>query len=129
MEFFGYRKLVAYVRAKDIIKHIYILLRKFPKEENSALCNQLRRSSVSITSNIAEGLSRFSNKDKVHFLEISYGSLMEAMSQLEIARDLEYISEADLENMESLIAEEARLLSGLQNSFKDDTNSQKLKRL
>jgi len=122
MEFFGYRNLLAYTKAKEIIKHTYRLLRKFPKEEQYAMCDQLRRSVVSITSNIAEGTSRYSLKDKTHFLEIAYGSLMEAMSQLEVAADLEYISDIDLKNIEALIQEESRLLSGLQKSYSSPNN-------
>jgi len=117
MEFFGYRKLVAYVRACEVRRYTYRLLKFFPKEEQFALCNQMRRSAVSVTSNIAEGMTRYSVKDKVHFLEIAYGSLMELMSQMEVAFDENYISETDYNNIENLIAETARVLSGLQKSF------------
>ena len=55
MEVFGYRNLIAYQQAKEIIKRTYKLLKKFPTEERYAMCDQLRRASVSITSNIAEG--------------------------------------------------------------------------
>ena len=68
MEFFGYRKLIAYVKAREVREQVYRLLKDFPKNEQFALCNQLRRSAVSVTSNIAEGMSRYSVKDKVHFL-------------------------------------------------------------
>ena len=68
MEFFGYRKLVAYVKACEVRRRVYRLIKQFPKEEQFALCDQLRRASVSITSNIAEGMTRYSNKDKIHFL-------------------------------------------------------------
>ena len=117
MEFFGYRNLVAYVKAKEVRLQVYRLLKRFPKEEQFALCNQLRRAAVSITSNIAEGMTRFSTKDKVHFIEIAYGSLMEVMSQLEVAQEENYISVEEFHNMETLIADTARLLSGLQRSF------------
>ena len=117
MEFFGYINLVAYVKAKEVRLQVYRLLKRFPKEEQFALCNQLRRAAVSITSNIAEGMTRFSTKDKVHFIEIAYGSLMEVMSQLEVAQEENYISIEEFHNMETLIADTARLLSGLQRSF------------
>ena len=117
MEFFGYRNLVAYVKAKEVRLQVYRLLKRFPKEEQFALCNQLRRAAVSITSNIAEGMTRFSTKDKVHFIEIAYGSLMEVMSQLEVAQEENYISIEEFHNMETLIAETGRLLTGLQKSF------------
>lgn len=123
MEFFGYRKLIAYVKACEVRRKVYRLIKKFPKEEQFALCDQLRRAAVSITSNIAEGMTRYSNKDKTHFLEISFGSLMEVMSQLEVAYDEKYINEDDFNNMETLIAETARVLSGLQNSFNSSTDN------
>jgi len=122
MEFFGYRKLIAYVKACEVRRKVYRLIKNFPKEEQFALCDQLRRAAVSITSNIAEGMTRYSNKDKTHFLEISFGSLMEVMSQLEVAYDEKYINEDDFNNMETLIAETARVLSGLQNSFNSTTD-------
>lgn len=85
------------------------------------MCDQLRRASVSITSNIAEGINRFSVKDKAHFIEMSYGSLMEVSSQFEIAEELGYITTEDRMSMDNLIEEEARILSGLLNSFKPST--------
>jgi len=117
MEFFGYRKLVAYIRASEVRKYVYHLLKSFPKEEQFALCSQMRRASISVTSNIAEGMTRYSVKEKSHFLELSFGSLMELMSQTEIAFEENYISETEFKNIENLIAETARLISGLQKSF------------
>ena len=124
MEVFGYRKLIAYQKAKEVVKKTYKLLKKFPPEERYAMCDQLRRASISVTSNIAEGVNRFSVKDKAHFIEIAYGSLMEVSSQFEVAEELGYITTVDRQNMDVLIEEDARLLSGLFNSYKPtDTNS------
>ena len=116
-EIFGYRKLVAYQKAKEIVKRTYKLLEKFPADERYAMCDQLRRASVSITSNIAEGTNRFSVKGKAHFIEMAYGSLMEVSSQFEVAEDLGYITPEDRQSMDKLIDEEARLLAGLKRSF------------
>lgn len=66
MEIFGYRKLIAYQKAKEVVKITYKYIKKFPSDERFALSDQLRRSSVSITSNIAEGINRYSAKDKAH---------------------------------------------------------------
>ena len=118
MEVFGYRKLIAYQKAKEVVKHTYKLLKKFPAEERYAMSDQLRRASVSITSNIAEGVNRYSVKDKSHFIEMSYGSLMEVSSQFEIAEELGYITAEERLSMDQLIEEVARLLSGLQKTFK-----------
>lgn len=112
-----YRKLVAYNKALDFVTHIYALIRKFPKEEQYALCDQLRRAVVSIPSNIAEGMGRVSTKERVHFIEIAYGSLMEVECQLEVAKRLGYVSEEEW-NAESGMSEELeRLLSGLRSSI------------
>ena len=123
MEVFGYRKLIAYQKAKEVVKRTYKLLKKLPVEERYAMCDQLRRASVSITSNIAEGVNRYSVKDKSHFIEMAYGSLMEVSSQFEIAEDLGYITVEDRMSMDQLIEEVARLLSGLQKTYKPSTDS------
>lgn len=122
MEIFGYRKLIAYQKAKEVVKRTYKLLKKFPPEERWAMCDQLHRASVSITSNIAEGVNRYSVKEKTHFLEIAFGSLMEVSSLFEIAEELDYITTEDLMSMDDLIREDARLLSGLQNSYQSSSN-------
>lgn len=123
MEVFGYRKLIAYQKAKEVVKRTYKLLKKFPAEERYAMCDQLRRASVSITSNLAEGVNRYSVKDKSHFIEIAFSSLMEVSSQFEIAEELGYITTEDRMSMDELIKEDARLLSGLQNSYRTSTDS------
>ena len=120
MEFFGYRKLIAYQKAKEVVTRTYHLLKKFPSEERYAMCDQLRRASVSVTSNIAEGINRFSTKDKAHFIEMSYGSLMEVSSQFEIAEELGYVSQDERLSMDMLIEDVARLLSGLIKSYKSE---------
>lgn len=120
MEIFGYRKLIAYQKAKEVVKCTYKLLKKFPAEERYAMCDQLRRASVSITSNIAEGVNRYSVKDKSHFIEIAYGSLMEVSSQFEIAKELNYITSEELLSMDLMVEEVARLLSGLQKTYKSE---------
>ena len=121
MEVFGYRRLIAYQKAKEVVKRTYKLLKKFPVEERYAMCDQLRRASVSITSNIAEGVNRYSVKDKSHFIEVAFGSLMEVSSQFEIAEELGYITTEDRMSMDELVKEDARLLSGLQSSYKPST--------
>ena len=126
MEFFGYRNLVAYEKAREVVRRVYHVTKSFPKDEVFALSSQMRRAAVSITSNIAEGMTRYSIKDKVHFLEIAYGSLMEVMSQMEVAEDQKYITTAEFQNFEVLVADVARLISGLQKSFMQPTDGQKL---
>ena len=108
-----YKKLEVYTVGKELVLHVYELLKKFPKEEQYALCDQLRRAVISVPSNIAEGLGRLSKKEQVRFIEIAYGSLLEVETQLELACDLHYISEEDLDGVMALVDREAKLLSGL----------------
>ena len=109
----SFRKLNAYIFAKDLVKQVYKLLEKFPREEQYALCDQLRRSVISLPSNIAEGTGRVSSKDQAHFFTIAYGSLMEVLAQMDVAYDLGYISTDEFNYIEQLIDTEARLLTGL----------------
>ena len=119
----SFRDLDAYKAGKVLIKDIYRLLKKFPKEEQYAMCDQLRRAAISITSNIAEGSGRNSYKEKVHFLEFSYGSLMEVLSQMDVACDLEYITLDEFNNIEVLVENVGRPLSGLKSYFTKQDNS------
>lgn len=92
MNYFYFKKLDVYNYSKELVKYIYLLLKKFPKEEEYALCNQLRRALISVPSNIAEGFGRASSKEKIHFIDIAYGSLMEVECQIEISAELGYVS-------------------------------------
>lgn len=114
---FHFENLIAFQKARVLVNHVYDLQMRFPKEENSALGDQVRRAAVSITSNVAEGMGRFSLKEQVHFIEISFGSLMEVYSQLLIAMDRHYISQSDLDNVSPEILEVSKLLSGLRLSL------------
>ena len=117
MEEFTYRKLRVYQQSKKLVLVIYDLLKYFPKEENYALCDQLRRAVISIPSNIAEGISRTSRKEQIHFLEISFGSLNEVMCQIEIANELGIISQENLSLVEDYYKLIAQMLSGLRRSI------------
>lgn len=109
----SFRKLDAYIYAKDLVKQVYALIKRFPKEEQYALCDQLRRAVISIPSNIAEGSGRTTPKDQAHFYTMAFGSLMEVLAQLDVACELEYLSNIEFENIELLINKEAKILSGL----------------
>ena len=115
---FNFEKLVVYQKAKEYVCLIYSLQRNLPKEEQFALCDQLRRASISITSNIAEGMSRQTAKDRMHFLDIAYGSLMETFSQMDLACEFGYISQDELNNVRAHASEVFRLLAGLKKSLK-----------
>lgn len=114
---YSYKKLRVYGLAKEYVKEVYVLLKKFPKEEQFALCDQLRRAAISVPSNIVEGMSRYSEKEKTHFIEIAYGSLKESECQLDIACDLGYITVTELEHMQHNIGEISKMLSGLRSTM------------
>ena len=105
---FRFERIEAWQLARAFNGSVYRASRGFPKEEAFALTSQIRRASVSVSSNIAEGSGRNSDADFAHFLEIAYGSLMEVISQLCIALDERYLSEADFR----AIADEADVLAG-----------------
>jgi four helix bundle protein len=94
-----------------------------PSEEKFDLGSQIRRAAVSITANIAEGCGRFSLKEKIHFIGISYGSLMEVFSELQIAEDLGYIAKSELEQLRPNFNHISRMLSGLRNSYATTLNT------
>ncbi|MBR1462545.1 MAG: four helix bundle protein [Prevotella sp.] len=122
MDDFYYRKLKVYHQAQQLVKDVYLMTGGFPLNERMVLSNQLQRAVISIPSNIAEGMGRFSIKERIHFLEISYGSLSEVMCQLEIAESLNYISHELLNEQEKNIKEIARMLIGLRNTLVDKSN-------
>ena len=110
---YNYKNLAAYKESKALVIIVYKLLKKFPKEETYALCDQLRRAVVSVPSNLAEGSGRTSAKDQAHFFEMAYGSLMEVSCQIDIAHDLCYITQEDVDHVEQQVGIIAALLSGL----------------
>ena len=79
----------------EVVKDIYILTKKFPKEELYGLTSQMRRSAVSIPTNIAEGFRRYHNKEYKQFLYIALGSCAELETQIIIANELDYINETN----------------------------------
>ena len=100
-----------------LVREVYSLLDKFPKVETFALSDQLRRAVVSVPSNIVEGSGRYSIREKIHFIEIAYGSLTETLCQLDIAHDLLYISDKEFTEEKERIEVIGKQLSGLRSSF------------
>ena len=119
MEDFYYRKLKVYHLAKALVADIYAICNFFPQQESYGLTNQIQRAVISIPSNIAEGMGRFSIKERIHFIEISYGSLMEVMCQLEVAETLNYITHEQLTIEEIKITEIAKMLIGLRKNLEE----------
>ena len=123
MDDFYYRKLNVYHLSKQLVIDIYSISKKFPASEQFGLTNQIQRAAVSIPSNIAEGMGRFSIKERIHHLEFSLGSLMEVMCQLEIAESLNYISANELTIHEGNIKEISKMLTGLRRTFEEKNNN------
>ncbi len=90
---FSFENLKVYQLARTLVKDVYLLQNKFPKEERYALVDQVRRAATSITANLAEGSGRQSVKEKIHFIEIAFGSMTEVFYELQTACDLNYIKE------------------------------------
>jgi four helix bundle protein len=109
----SYRDLIAWQKGMVAVTAIHQMTRSFPKEELFALSSQMRRAAMSIPFNIAEGQGRLSNLEFRQFLSNSRGSLMELETQLQVARNLHYIEEAELQKQYVLTAEIGRLINGL----------------
>ena len=115
---FSYRKLNVYQCSMTLVKEVYSLLKQYPQHEQYAICDQMRRSSVSVPSNIAEGTSKTSPKEQYRFLEIAYGSLMELMCQLEISHDLTYITQEQFNSLEEKVFTIFKMLSSMQTTLR-----------
>lgn len=93
---FGFEKLEVWQEARKLTAEIYKLTAAFPEREKFSLTNQLRRASVSVAANIAEGTARLTPKDQARFSSVAYGSLMETLSHLITSADLGFITEQQL---------------------------------
>ena len=109
----GYRELIVWKKSMILVKLIYKISSQFPKQELYCLVNQIRRCAISIPSNIAEGRMRGTKKEYLQFLRIAYGSGAELETQLEIAKELNYISQKDLSEVELLLEEVMKMLNSM----------------
>lgn len=109
----SFTDLIAWAKGHKLVLEVYKITKKFPKEEVFGITNQMRRCAVSVTSNIAEGFSRKSYKDKSQFYSIALGSLTELQNQILISKDINYI---DLQTFKTLADETVivhKLINGL----------------
>jgi four helix bundle protein len=113
---YSFEKLDVWQKARQLIVKVYKLTSKYPNEEKFGLVSQIRRSSVSITSNIAEGSSRSSLKDQIRFTEIAYGSTLELYCQLVSSLDLGFLSENDFQDIDLELKEVTNKLNALKNN-------------
>ncbi|MCU0240364.1 MAG: four helix bundle protein [Pyrinomonadaceae bacterium] len=118
-----YRQLIVWQKAMELVKLVYELTAKFPKEELYGLTGQMRRASVAIPSNIAEGQRRNSTKDFLRFLSIANGSLAELETQTLVSEMLNYLTSEETKLLLEKCAEVGKLLNGLINSLEKKLNS------
>ncbi len=109
----SFKDLRIWQKGIEVVADSYQLTKNFPKEELYGLTSQIRRSSVSIPSNIAEGFKRYHNKEYKQFLFIALGSLAELETQLIIAEKLNFVNLQDLQNVSSKIEYLSKMISSL----------------
>ncbi len=117
---YSFENLEVWKDARNFVVEVYSLTKVMPEHEKYGLCSQIQRASVSIASSIAEGTSRITDKEKIRFIEIAYGSLMEVYCQFYLALDLEYITKEQFESQKSAVDKVAIKLSALKNASKND---------
>lgn len=113
---FNFEKLDVWQKSRMLAKEIYVVTKSFPKEEKYGLTSQLRRSAISVCSNISEGASRTSKNDQKHFYEIAFSSLMETMNQLIISFDLDYLNDTQINEFRKTIELNSYMLLKLRGS-------------
>jgi len=112
-----FKNLKVWQKGINLVVNIYKVSENFPKEEIYGLTSQVRRSAVSIPSNIAEGSGRNSDKDFNRFLDISLGSSFELETQIIIAHELNFLSDNEFDNLTEKVQEEQKMITGLQRSI------------
>jgi four helix bundle protein len=112
-----YRDLLVWQKSMSLAKEIYLFTESFPQHEIYGITNQMRRSAVSVPSNIAEGHGREAPKEFARFLRIARGSLSELQTQLYLSTDLNYGDNTQFNNLMAASEEIGRMLRGLQNTL------------
>ena len=116
MRIFSFEKLIAWQKGRELAILIYKTTKNFPKDEIFGLTSQMRRCSISIASNLAEGSGRSSMKDKARFSEIAYSSSLELLNQVILSHDFEYVDENQYIQIREKITEVNMLIDGLHKS-------------
>ena len=114
----SFTDLIAWQKGHLLVLEIYKATNEFPSSERFGLTAQLNRAAISITSNIAEGFSRQTKADKIHFYHVALGSTTEVQNQTIIAKDLDYLSLDDFKKLDLLSIEVNKLLNGLIKSIR-----------
>ena len=109
----SYKELIVWQKSVILVKEVYIATEKFPKSEMYGLTSQLRRATISIPSNIAEGYGRRSKKEFGHFCSVAYGSALEVETQIIICKELNFLGHEEFSALEELIEEILKMLNSL----------------
>lgn len=117
MHSYSFEKLEVWKEAIELAVKTYKITGLYPKEEKFGLISQMRRCSVSVSSNIAEGTSRLTNKDKAHFMTMAYSSALELLNQAIISKELEFISEENYKNIRFEVESITNKINALRNYF------------
>lgn len=112
-----FKDLIVWQKAMELVAEVYRLAKKLPKEELFALSDQIRRSAISIPSNIAEGQGRNSTKEFIQFLAIAKGSKAELETQLLLCVKIDYLNESEIQMAINLIQEVGKMLNALQKTL------------
>lgn len=113
----NFKNLKVWQRGIELVVDVYKKTNNFPNEELYGLTSQIKRSAISIPSNIAEGAGRGSNKEFSRFLDISLGSSFELETQIILAHELEFITDNDFNTLTDKVQEEQKMITGLQKSI------------
>jgi four helix bundle protein len=119
---YSFENLEVWKLSRDLVKDIYQATSRYPADERFGISSQLRRASISICSNIAEGSTRWSKKDQSRFYEIAFGSLIEALNQLILSCDLGFLPESQIAMFRKKVDQIARMLNGLYHSAHQTLN-------
>lgn len=110
---YNFEKLSVWQNARDLVKRIYIITKGFPDSEKYLLTNQMRRSAISVSSNIAEGINRTSKKEQGRFTTIAYSSLIELLNQVILALDMNYVTNVEYHSLRTKIEKISNQLNAL----------------
>lgn len=119
---YSFESLEVWQTSRELVKDIYQVTSTFPQDEKFGLTSQLRRASISVSSNIAEGSTRWSKKDQSRFYEIAFGSLIEVLNQLILSTDLKFLQENQLTTLRAKTDHIGRMLNALYKSTHQPIN-------
>lgn len=129
MHTYSFEKLEAWKLGRELNKQVYRLSKNLPSDERFGIVSQIRRASISVTCNLAEGCGRTKGKEQARFSEIAYGSLMEVLNLLITCNDLDFLPQSDIDTIRPLIDDISRKISALRSAQLNRHKEQKGRRV